>query len=202
MASPTLAITLTTSSTCDDITITDSTSDYGGGTVTTASITGCVVVVTLSGGSYLTFTFTVASNVITAATLGLSGATATSILSELASTVFPFVASPFSIWRSYGVTTPDFSDGVIDVTYTISGSGYSYTTSSTKLVRCVTLCCALQTMGQAIDPSDCCEDCLWEYLKAEAYSDLAVMSTNIGNTTRAALLLTKSQALTECNCGG
>ncbi|CAK0771678.1 hypothetical protein CCP3SC1AL1_570016 [Gammaproteobacteria bacterium] len=201
MPSPTLAITLTTSATCDTITLVDATADYGGGTVTTASITGCVITVNLIGGSYLTYTFTVLNNTITAATLGISGATATSILSELASTVFPFVATPFDLWADYGVTVPTFADGVVEVDYTISGIGYAYTTSAAKTVLCVTLCCALQNMGQKITPDDCCENCLWEYLKAEAYSDLAVMSTNIGNTDRAALFIEKAQALCDCNCG-
>lgn len=201
MASPTLAITLTVNSTCSDMTVTDATSDYGAPTVTTASITGCVVVVNLSGGTYLTFTFTVASNVITAATLGISGATATSILSSLASTVFPFVATPFSIWRDYNVTVPDFADGVIEVDYTISGSGYSYTTSAASTIPCVSTFCCVQAMGQKISPDCSCEDCLWNYLKADAYLQLATMNTHIGNTDRAALFLTKAADLCECNCG-
>src|SRR3972149_2669466 len=115
------------------------------------------------------FSFTIASNVITAATLGLSGATATSILSTLASTVFPFVATPFSIWTDYGVTVPAFADGVVEVIYTISGSGYNYTTSKAKTVLCSELCCCLQKKGQSINPETCCEDCLWDSLKAQPY---------------------------------
>jgi len=207
MASPTLAITLTTSATCDDITVTDSTADYGVPTVPTSGITSCVIVVTLSGGSYLTFTFTIAANVITAATLGLSGATATSIQSELASTVFPFVASPFSIWRDYDVTVPDFADGVVDVTYTIAGLDSNevaytgYTTSAAVLVPCVSACCCVNQMGLAVDPTCSCEDCIWNYLKADTYLNLAAMNTQIGNTTRAALFLAKAEALCDCECG-
>lgn len=202
MPSPTLAITLTTSATCDNITVADATADYGAGTVTTASITGSTIVVNLTGGAYLTFTFTVASNVITAATLGLSGATATSILSSLASTVFPFVATPFSIWRAYGVTVPAFADGVVNVVYTISGAAYSvgYTTSATVLVPCVSACCCVNSMALSIDPECDCNDCLWGYLKADTYLNLAAMNTQIGNTTRAALFLTKAEALCDCDC--
>ena len=201
MPSPTLAITLTTSATCDTITLVDATADYGGGTVTTASITGCVITVNLSGGSYLTYTFTVAANTITAATLGISGATATSILSELASTVFPFVATPFDLWADYGVTVPTFADGVVEVDYTISGSGYAYTTSSTVTVPCVSLCCCITTMAQSIDPTCDCEDCIWNYLKADTYLNLAIINTEIGNTDRAQLFLDKAASLCDCtNC--
>ena len=207
MASPTLAITLTTSATCADITVTDATADYGVPTVPTSGITSCVIVVTLSGGSYLTFTFTIAANVITAATLGLSGATATSILSSLASTVFPFVATPFSIWRDYDVTVPEFADGVVDVTYTIAGTDSNgiaytgYTTSAAVLVPCVSACCCVNAMALAIDPNCDCEDCIWNYLKADTYLNLAALNTQIGNTTRAALFLTKAETLCDCDCG-
>ena len=204
MAAPNLAITLTVNSTCSDMTITDSTSDYGGGTITTASVTGVVIVVTLSGGTYLTYTFTVASNVITAATLGVSGATPASILSELEVALWPFWNGvggelPFKIWRDYGITVPEFEDGVIDVTYTITGSGYSYTTSAATTVPCVSTYCCVAKMGQAIDPSCQCEDCMWKFIKDYAHLTLANMSTNIGNTDRAAKHLTKASELCDCS---
>jgi len=204
MAAPNLTITLTTSDTCDDIELADSTSDYGGGTVTTASITGCVIVVNLSGGQYMTFTFTILTNVIQTATLGLNGETAVSILSSLESTVFPFVATPFEIWRDYDVEVPEFADQVVEVDYTITGSGYSYTTSLAVTVPCVSLCCCITTMGQSIDPEcDCCEEKIWAYLKADTYLTLAIMNTEIGNTDRAQLFIDKASVLcedTDCGC--
>lgn len=204
MPSPSLKISLATSSTCDNITVVDATADYGGGTVTIASVTSNVIVVNLSGGSYLTFTFTIASNVITAATLGLSGATPVSILGSLASTVWPFVATPFSIWRNYGVVIPALSDSVVEIDYTIAGSGFNYTTSSTVLITCVGICCCLSKMSQAIDiECDCSEDAIWNYLRASTYLEVAQMATQIGNTERAQLALDKAIALCNCeNCSG
>lgn len=201
MPSPTLLLTPTTSATCTDITITDSTADYGAGTVTVNECTGLVMVVTLSGGSYLTFTFTLVNGVITVATLGLSGATPVSILAKLASTVFPL--SAFSIWRAYGVTVPTFTDGVVNVTYTITGThgglAFSYTTSKAQTIICSSLCCCLQKSNQNIDLDCEDEDAMWNYLKSDLFSTIAVFATQVGNTTRAQLAIDKATEI--CNCG-
>ena len=207
MPSPTLTITLTASALCDDVTIKDTTADYGAGTETINSVKTVIIVVTISGGSYLTFTFTVLNGVITAATLGLSGATPTSIFTSLASTVWPFVATPFSIWRAYGVTVPKFADSVVAVDYTIKGvdintpfAAYNFITSAAIMVPCVTVCCCVNKLGLKVDPDCDCTDCIMNYILADTYLSLANMNTQIGNTDRALLFIAKATALCNCTC--
>lgn len=199
MSAPTLAISLTTSSDCTGMSLKDTTADYGGGTVTVNSVTSVIVTVNIAGGSYFTYTFTVSSGTITAATLSLSGATPTNILASLVSTVWPFVTTQLPLWGSYGVTLPDFADGVVEVNYEIIGSGFDYTTSAAQLIPCVTCCCVTK-MGQKLDPSCDCKDCIWDYLLADTYLQIAKFATQVGNTDRAQLALDKAAALCDCNC--
>lgn len=203
-----LAIQLTTSSTCSTITLKDTTADYGGaGKITINSVNSVIIKVNLSGGSYMLYTFTVSSGTITAATLSLSGATATNILSHLTSTVWPFVATQFDLWGSYGVTLPTFADGVVGVEYTVAGldpndgtTPFSYTTSSSVLVFC-DACCCLQKLFLAIDPDcPCSEESICNALTADAYLQAAKYNVQVGNNTRAQTALDKATSLCSGGC--
>ncbi len=206
MARPTLAITLAVNSACTNMTLTDSTADYGAGSITLNSVTGLVVVVTMADGTYFTYTFTIVNQVITVCTLSISGGTATTITTELVSTVWPL--SVFGLFTDYGVTLPDFDDMVYTVDYTITGqtdpvddtTAFSYTTSSTIAKTC-DLCCCLSKAYQEVDPNCIDEDELFEKIMADTYAKVAVFSANVGNATRAQLALTKGIALCDCNCG-
>lgn len=201
-----LDINLTVSDTCGTMTLTDTTADYGGsGKITVNNVTSVVIVVNLAGGSYFTYTFTVLNGTITAATLGLSGATPTNILSKLASTVWPFVATPFDLWKDYGVTLPDFADGVVEVDYIVAGNvfevTFNYTTSKTLLVTCVSSECCIEEMGQKVDVNcECSDDSIWNFLRADTYLTLAKFAASKGNVSRATLLLNKANDLCFCEC--
>jgi len=106
-----------------------------------------VILQNQSDGWYLTYTFTVDNGTITAATLGVSGATATSILSEMSSTAWPFITAvnAFDVTDDYGVTIPTISAGVYQLTYTIAGTAtgslgtpetFNYTTSEQPVLSC------------------------------------------------------------------
>jgi len=213
-----LAITLAVNSTCTTMTVTDSTGTYDVTTnplgyglpsgAASAYVTSLVIVVNLPGGTYFTYTFTIALNVISAATLSISGGTATNIFANLLSTVFPLTS--FDLWNGYGVTLPTFGDGVVEVDYTIGGTVpdgdaaqfFNYTTSGTMLVPC-SACCCIQKMALAIDPDcSCSEESMWNYLRASTYLEVAKFNTNIGKTAVAQIALTKAQEICDCSdCG-
>lgn len=213
-----LAITLAVNSTCTTMTVTDSTGTYNvttnplgyglPGGIATTDVTSLVIVVNIEGGTYFTYTFTIAANVITAATLSISGGTATNIFTNLLSTVFPLTA--FDLWNGYGVTLPTFEDGVIEVDYTISGSAtsgdtavaFNYTTSSAMLVPCET-CCCVQKMALAIDIDCACSDeAMCNFLRASTYLEIAKFNTQIGKTAVAQQALTKAKEICDCaGCG-
>lgn len=210
-----LTITLTVNTTCENITLKDTTGVYDAttnplgygmpGGIATSDVNTIIIVVNLSGGVYLTYTFTIVAGNITAATLGISGATPTSILASLSSAVwYTLMSGGFGLFTDYGVTLPTFADGIYEVDYTVKGTSsdtlFNYTTSVTKLVMC-DACCCVSKMGVNIDPEcNCSEDALWNFLKADAYLQVAKFATQVGNTDRAQLALDKATNLCDCGC--
>ncbi len=209
-----LAITLTASDDCTDITVTDSTGSYptaiaGYGLptgATSASVTTCTIVVTLSDGSYFTYVFTISSGTITAATLSLSGGTATVITSSLDSTVFPLVA--FELFENYGVNLPTCGDGIYKVDYTIQGridpvspdTAYAYTASSAVLLSC-SLCCCLKTkIAEISTDCDCFDTKMMAYLRANMYLKLAIYAMNVGKTADAITNFNNAVDLCNADC--
>lgn len=199
-----LSISLTTNDACTGMSLADTTSDYGqGGNAGVNDVAFSIITVNLPGGSYFTYNFTIASGIITAATLSVGGSTPTNILALLITDVWPFTA--FNLWGSYGVVLPTFSDGVIKVDYTISNPDpsfhFSYTTSETVLIDCA-VCQCITEMGQKMDPKCACEDnSMWDFLRASTYLEVAQMQVNIGNSIRAQLSLDKATNLCKCSCG-
>lgn len=209
MAKPTLAITITINDECTTIDLADTTADYGGGTVTTASVQSVVVVVrNKSNSTYFTYTFTVASNVITAATLSLDGGTATSILSELSSTAWPFITdvNEFDLWEDRGVTLPDFDDAVYQVEYTITrttATAYSYTTSK-MTVRDCDLCECEADKFVDIDPNcECSSTAIQHIMRIQALHKSAIFAAQKGMATKAVAALAEAIDLCACeDCDG
>jgi len=208
MARPTLTIDTEINEACDDMTLWDTTSDYGGGTVTTASVTSAVVLVrNKSTGTYFTYTFTVSSGTITAATASLDGGAAVDILSQLDSTAWPFIVdvNELSLWKTYtNFTQPDFDDAVYQPEYTISGtsgSAYSYTTSVAVLKDCDT-CCCISKVFAALDPNcDCCDSSRDKAMEMDTWLHTAKAAAAIGDVTKAVEALAKASDMCECNCG-
>lgn len=204
MARPTLTIATEINEACDTMTLWDTTADYGGGTVTTASVESVVIVVrNKTTGTYFTYTFTVGTNVISAATLSLDGGTATNILAELASTAWPFIVdvNEFDLWADYGVTLPDFDDAVYQPEYTISrttATAYSYTTSVAVLKDCDT-CCCISGKFAALDPNcNCSSAALDLAIQADTWLKTARAAAAMGDVTKAVAALTKADE--TCNC--
>lgn len=206
MARPTLAIDTEINEACTTMTMWDTTADYGGGTVTTASIQSSTIVVrNKSTDTYFTYSFTISSNVITAATLSLDGGTATTITSELSSTAFPFITgvNEFDLWGDYGVTLPDFDDAVYQTEYTISrtsATAYSYTTSKMNVRNC-DLCSCIADKFVNIDPNcECSDTSIQEVQRIQALAQSAIFAAEKGMTTKAVNALAKAIELCSCGC--
>ncbi len=214
MSRPNLSIDTEINEACDTMTVWDTTDDYGGGTVTTASVTSVIVIArNKTTGTYITYTFTVGTNVITAATISLDGGTPTDILSELSSTAWPFIVdvNEFDLFADYGVTLPDFDDAVYQIEYTIAGEvsddrggfvPYSYTTSKATLKSCDT-CCCISKMFASIDPDcDCGDKSIKLATEMDAWLKVAIAAANLGQTEKAVEALTKAKEMCDChsNC--
>lgn len=153
VTSPSVQIDLAANSSCSGILLNDITGEYPDapagyglpGGPESNDVEGVVVTATFSLlGTSLVYTFTVASGVITAATLSIGGGSATDILANLPSTVWPFV--DFDLLSSeYGVTMPSFVDDAVSVEYEISGhvglDAFSTTITQNTTITCNAQCC-------------------------------------------------------------
>jgi len=209
MARPTLAIALTINEACTTIELADTTADYGGGTVTTASVEAVTVVVrNKSTDTYFTYAFTVGTNVISAATASLDGGTAVDILSQLSTTAWPFITdvNELDLWETYtNFTQPDFEDGVYQVEYTITrttATAYSYTTSK-MTVRDCTLCeCEAGKLIEISPKCECGSVAIQQIMRIQALHQSAIFAAEKGMTTKAVNALAEAIELCDCaDCG-
>lgn len=155
------------------------------------------------------FIFTVASGVITAATLSFAGSSPISILSELDSTVWPFGPSNnLDLVKDYGVSIPNFDDMVYSVEYevegTYTGQDFDYTTEDDILVSCATCCCiskALITDDMSlVNPTE-----LSMPMIASGYLMTSEAATEDGLIDKANTYLIRAKAICDglaaCSCG-
>lgn len=221
VSTPNLTIVVTQNSGCSGISLYDATGLYNAGTnpggynlpsgpdindITTVTIT----VQYRDFGSTVQYVFTVASTVITDATLSLGGATPTNIFSSLTSTVWPFASTlPFDLTGEYGVTLPTFGDDIYSITYQIEGEtdtleAFDFSTIFNLPVTCNTQCCADKKWA-AIDPTcDCSSDKYDQvsYIQSLIYQVMSVKSTGDLTASLAALREAKTKCeLTDCGCG-
>lgn len=207
MAAPNITPVVTTNTTCDGLVFNDDTV-YAGSDIASTDVNQATIRINYSTlGTYIEYVFTINTNVITAATLSVAGATPVNIFAELTSTVFPFVN--FDLSADYGVTIPTVEDGVYYTTYLVANTGigpigFSYTGTQEILVNCAT-CCCITHMFQEIDPNCGCDDKKWSTaMRAFSYMKAAQFSTEIGNVDNAVSALNKASEICEngCGCGG
>jgi len=209
---PNLTIDVYTNSGCSELLLQDTTGEYdvntnvGGyglpGGPTLDDITLCEIIVTYNSlGAYITYSFTVLSQLIVAATLAVGGGAPTNILTSLPSTVWPFeAANPFNLVDGYGVTLPTFTDDVFKVEYSIEGTvpdTFDFDTIAYEPVVCNSRCC-INRKFIALDPScGCSNDKIKSALYGEALLNQVEIAAEQGDLTGAL------QALSELNklCG-
>jgi hypothetical protein len=218
---PNLTIGLTVDSGCSELNLTDDTGQYdaitnpyGYGLVggpDEADITGCEIVVTYNTlGTYTTFDFTIASGVITAATLAVGSATPTNILAELDSTAWPFITdvNPLNLVGEYGVTIPEFTDEIFKVTYNITGEiagpeAFDFTTTAYEPVVCNSRCCVDRKFQEIDVNCACSDDKITEALYGETLIKQVEIASEQGDSTAALQALEQLRLLcgSEGGCG-
>lgn len=179
------------------------------GGATTSSVTSFSIVFSYTGLPVnVTYNFTVASNVITAATATLGSGTPVNILSELVSTTFPFTsANPFQLNGDYGLNLPELEDMVLSVEYEVQGTyalqSFDYTTSYQVLYNFNTYCCIskryVNLQLSNINPNE-----LSPVMIADGYMQTAIAANADGLTDQANDYIQRAKALCDaldCNCG-
>lgn len=188
------------------------TGGYNAPNIPSADVTQVLVRIYQYGQTIPTLlTFTVLSNIITAATLTTPAGIVTNILSDLASTVWPFDnITPYNltitnVYLGFAATDK-ITDQVWTFSYEISGSyfgsdspvPFDLITSVDLLVNCTT-CCCIKKMAANLKPDCCsCGNNLMQYLKAKAMLESAQASADIGQYDSAQCALIKASEL--CNC--
>lgn len=175
------------------------------GGITSAMVTKAILNVYYASSTVpFVFTFTVASNVITAATLTDINGNVTDILADLSSTAFPLVDFYVND-ADYGVTFPELNDGIYNFDYTISGldtsgDSFIYTTSGGNLVDCKVDCC-IENKYKDLDVNCDCFNNKKDYIiMSEIFLSAARFSVNIGHDTKVQGFLNKATELCNQNC--
>lgn len=175
----------------------------------TSAVTSFSIVFSYTGLPVnVTYNFTVASNVITAATATFGSGTPVNILSELVSTTFPFTsANPFQLNGDYGLNLPELEDMVLSVEYEAEGTytlkSFDYTTSDQALYNFNTNCCISQKYVNLklsnLNPND-----MSPVMIADGYMQTAIAANANGLTDMANDYIQRAKALCDtldCNCG-
>jgi hypothetical protein len=147
------------------------------------------------------FTFVIASDVITNATITDLNNVVTNIFSLLTSTVFPFV--DFDISADYGVTVPEVTDGLYTWDYTITGTNpetFSYTTSGGFTSDCTTDCCIEKSYLEIDSDCGCFDDRIKTIIRSEVFLWGSRYAMNVGQDSKADELLNKAKENCESNC--
>lgn len=188
---------------------TDNTGGYGTPNIASTSVTTATIYVLPYGYTAgYTFTFTISSGTITACTVTDPNSVVTNIFADLTSTVFPFSeADPFVIiadWLGFGEDS-EFTAGAYYFEYTISGTSFSYTSSSDNLMVCQ-VCCCIANMIADLDAGDCeCQnDKIEKATRAQIWLDAAIWAMedggNVSNVTQAQTNLMAAKQLCEGGC--
>lgn len=138
--------------------ITTNPTGYGAPNVASSAIVSQVIKFLKYGTTTpVIFTFTIAANVITAATRTATDGTVTNILADLASTAFPIAeADPFVITGEYltEVADSDIDSDAYYIESTVSTSTVPYTFTVDQLLTCSACCCVASAQAD-LKASDC-----------------------------------------------
>jgi len=185
---------------------------YGGPNIDSSDVTQAIIgVYQYKATVPWLFTFTIASNVVSALVLTKPDETTVNIFADLTNTAFPFTGSSvFNILNTYLDYPEDIAiaDMVWTFTYEISGAyldgsdpvDFDITTSCDFLVWCNTDCCVKKMFVNL--GCNCCEDKLQSAMKAKAMLLSAIYSAEVGQYDAAQKSLTKASDLCACGCKG
>lgn len=202
---------------CSVVNIIETTGDYdvslnptGYGTPNFASASATLmtlIVLAYGQTTGYTFTFTLASGVITACTVTDPAGTITDIYADLTWTVFPFTEDqPFvlnSSWIGYAedeaITSGAFN---FESEVTDGTDDNNYTATSDDLLVCTT-CCCVKNMEADLDP-ECCDGCgddaLNKVRKARVFLNGAIEAMARGEVDKSQLQLLLAQEICSGKC--
>lgn len=153
----------------------------------------------------LVYVFTISSGTITVCTISFAGSTPVSIISLIASTVWPFTsANRFELTADYGVTLPPLDDMVYEASYqvvgTYSAEAFNYTGEKQELMDVATTCCISKALV-ALDINNVTGQEL--AMKASGYLMTAHSANEYGNTVQSNSYINRAKNICEsiCNCG-
>lgn len=185
---------------------TENPTGYGAPNTASSAVTGATIYVLPYG--YTTgwlFTFTIATNVITACTVTDPAGTVTNIFADLESTVFPFTeADPFVIisdWLGMGEDS-ELTSSVYHFDYGISGTTFNHDTSEDMTIVCQ-ICCCVRNAGTDLKGADCeCEDeKVDKAAEAAIYLQTSDWAMENSEPDKAYTLLMRAKELCEGKCG-
>jgi hypothetical protein len=187
---------------------TDNLTGFGAPNIASADVTQATIYILPYG--YTTgwlLTFTIVSNVITAATSTAPDGTIANILSQLTSTVFPFSETdPLVIigeWLGMGEDS-QITSSVYNIEYVITGPSFvQYSTSRDELIVC-TVCCCVRNAASDLQGGDCkCQDEKIENaMRAEINLQAAIWAIENAESDKAQTLLLEAKRLCEGKCNG
>jgi hypothetical protein len=217
VSQPNLTVSLARNSSCTALYLADLTGivgeddnvdGYGPDTVLVNDVTTLVVVLTYNSiATTITYTFTIASGVITACTLKIASGTPANIFAELTSTTWPFTTTlPFNLFGDYGVSIPAFQDDIYSVAYTISGDhdaeAFEFTAVDTEPVTCAVQYCIDQKFVELDWACECAATKSKTALLGQAYINKTIAATTQGDLSTALASLAKAQEVCGITTGG
>jgi len=221
VSSPNLSISLTKNDACTSIIFEDTTGEYGvdgntdgyniSGGPAHDDVTGFTIVITYNKlPTTITYDFTVAAHIISAATLQIASGTPANILAELPSVnlTFPFTSiNPFDLFADYGVAIPEFTDDIYTVSYTIDGEiagpeSFTFTTEESLAVLCASQLCVNQKFAELDWTCECASKKSQQALLGQALINQVGASVDLGDLSVGISALERLASLCENSVGG
>ncbi len=178
---------------------------YGTPNVASSAITSATILIIPHGYTTgYTFTFTIASNVITACTVTAPDGTITTITADLTSTVFPFTtADPFVIigeWLGYGEDS-QITSSTYYFEYNVTDGSATYTSSADRVIVCQ-VCCCVRNAQADLDATECsCESpTIEKVMRSQMFLDSAIWAMENGEVEKSYTNLMAAKTLCEGGC--
>lgn len=221
VSAPNLTITLSKNDSCTSIMLVDSTGEYqvsgntdgygisGGPTID--NVTSLTIVVTYNSlPTTITYVFTMASHIISAATLKIASGTPASIFAELpaGNLNFPFVeGNEFDLFADYGIAIPEMTDDIYTVSYQIIGAitgpeAFDLTTEESISVLCASQLCVNQKFADIDWGCECANKKSQQALLGQGLINQVGASIALGDLSVGLSAIEQLNRLCDTSAGG
>lgn len=178
---------------------------YGSPNLASSAVTSATLQVLPYGYTTgYTFTFTISTNVITAAKVTDPAGTITNILADMDSTVFPFTeALPFEIigeWLGNGEDS-ELTSSTYYFEYNVTDGTNTYTSSADRVIVCQ-VCCCVRNAEADLDATECsCESATIEKVtRSQIFLDSAIWAMENGEVEKSYTNLMTAKKLCDGSC--